>query len=382
MGRRPARILLGLLLALCAAPVAHAGDAATIEPIDCDNCTIAEYAAKLAAANPQPPPATFADYVAWQRQQALVNGDDGTTLADLTKQWEDAHPSPPPSTFSDYVALERQHEVEGQSSDGGTIGELAALWEAAQAPATGGDPGSGGPPSNSAAPAQPDGGWFSGGGYAADGFKQIDFRSSDGTTIQVWASPDGATTVTETHTSDGTTSTVVRDDSGNEIYSSITDAEGKTTSTTDGVTETVTSTNDTGTGGDDPGSSDSGDGSGTSGDGSGTATAFVGADDATGGTLQPPPAGFAAPASEIRLAPSRIDQLGHPTNDGGDDSAAGPLQPTDNVIDPIDGPPDSASVVTGPLPVRGAGPEFGPDGPTTDTGPYVGPSTGPISQLP
>ena len=143
--------------------------------------------------------------------------------------------------------------MEGKSSGDETLADLQAKWEATH--------GGGNSPTDPDAPpvdtgscstsswsgttdgSQPAGGWFSGGGYAADGFKQIDSRTSDGTTIQSWVSPDGMTTVTETHTSDGTTSTVVRDEYGNEIYSSITDSDGNTTTTTDGVDQTVTSTN-------------------------------------------------------------------------------------------------------------------------------------------
>ena len=106
-------------------------------------------------------------------------------------------------------------------------------------------------------------------------------------------------------------------------------------------------------------------------------------DDATGGTFRPLPAGFAAPSSGVQLAPPRVVQLGHPTNDGGDDTAAGgPLVEKGVVVDPIDGPADTVQLGSVPPAHYGPGPEFGPDGPNTELGPYAGPSTGPISLTP
>src|SRR5438105_8059902 len=212
MRHRLSKTALGLVIAPWAAPVAHAEPADTIVTDDsativsCRECdTLAAYAAKLAAANPPAEPKTFADLVAIERQKALTGQDDGKTLGELAKEWEDSHPALPPATFADSIAFERQQVMEGKSSGDETLADLQAKWDATH--------GGGNSPTDPDAPpvdtgsgrhsswsgttdgSQPAGGWFSGGGYAADGFKQIDSRTSDGTTIQSWVSPDGMTTV-------------------------------------------------------------------------------------------------------------------------------------------------------------------------------------------
>src|SRR5204862_193533 len=157
-----------------------------------------------------------------------------------------------PKTFADVVAIERQKALTGQD-DGKTLAELAKGWEDSH-PAL--------PPAMFA-------------DYVAFERQQVMEGKS----------------------------------SGDETLA---DLQAKWEATHGGG-QTVTSTNDTGTGGDDdPPPDDTGDGSDD--DGSGTATAFVGADDATGGTFRPLPAGFAAPSSGVQLAPPRIVQLGQPTN--------------------------------------------------------------------
>jgi hypothetical protein len=372
------KLLVTTLLALCAAPVAHADGSGTLQ-VDCNGCPTAAQLQQQAQ---------IAQYIDTIRTQSMYDDGAGTvSLAELAAQLEAQFP-PIVASPADAWALTKQHYLEGDDSAGAdplpvdqTQSDPTGTPPAAPVPDNGSS-------STQTEPAQStDGGWFSNGGYADDGFKQVDLTTTtDGTTIQTWVGPDQTTTVTETRTIDGTVHTDVRDESGNEIYSSVTDPEGNTTSTTDGVTATRCDQTESGCGDDtttDPSSCDETDPS--CGDGSSTGTAFVGADDASGPT-PPPPAGYT-----LSLAPPPIVQLGRPTNDGGDDTAGGPINRPDNVIDPAPdtvtaaGGPAPAGTTTNPLPPAAAGPEFGPDGPTTvepGTQPPGGASTGPISLNP
>jgi hypothetical protein len=238
------------------------------------------------------------------------------------------------------------------------------------------------------------GGWFSNGSYAADGFKQVSlYPSHDGkSAIQTWIGPDKTTTVTETHTETegggSITSTVVTDEYGEVIYSSITetDADGnsKTTSTTPGVEETVTSTNDTGTGGDEEDEEEEEEEEETT-----TAVALTAGDGSDGtGTL------FGA---VLQLGPTRLEMLGHPTNNpndppAGDYDVDGDGEPDfvqnrlGGVIDPHpDGETGVVNITAGAIyHYNGAGPEYGPDGPDNPevNGPPQHDPHGPISIWP
>jgi hypothetical protein len=216
-------------------------------------------------------------------------------------------------------------------------------------------------------------------GDSAVTYRATSFTDDDGTTYtsSVTGYPDGTTVNTDTSTrTDGssTTETHVTDDQGDTYTNTTkTDADGNVTSTeSSGESEDgEDSTNTTGT--------DDDSGAGTATDDDDTATAMTSEDGSASVELLDAP------------GPTRLEMLGHPV--GGDlgdgatielDAEGRPILRTQPIVGDPMGDPETVEDGTLHLPAT-AGPEYGPNGPTTvdpGDGPPENDPYGPISLHP